>query len=373
MLNGKARWMGLGPYPTFGLAEARARALDARQLRHDGVDPINQRRKTREQSRLDAARLTTFKACAEFFLADHRTKWKSAKHAAQWPSTLKEYAYPVIGGLPVQEIDTALVLKVLRPIWSTKTETASRLRGRIESVLDYATASGWRAGENPARWRRHLDRLLPSPAKVREVEHHPALPYTAIGEFAAKLHEQDGVAARALEFTILCAARTGETLGARWREIDFAEKMWTVPRERMKVKRPHKVPLSDRAILILQKMKPMDGEPTPDDFLFPGSKPSKPLSNMALLMLLRRMKRDDLTVHGFRSTFATWAAERTNFPREVRELALAHSVGNDTEAAYTRTDLATKRRRLMSAWAEFCATAPKQHLQHNIVRLRQAG
>src|SRR6185437_12322580 len=249
----------------------------------------------------------------------------------------------------VQAIDTTLIMKVIEPIWAQKPETANRLRGRIESVLDWATARGYRQGENPARWRGHLDKLLPSRAKVRKIKHHRALPYAELPAFLAALRAQDGVAARALEFTILTAARTGETIGARRSEINMREKLWTVPAERMKAGKEHRVPLSNRALELIATEGIAD-----DDFLFPGSRAGQPLSNMAMLMLLQRMGRDDLTVHGFRSTFRDWASERTNFPSEVVEMALAQSSDDKTEAAYRRGDLFDKRRRLMDAWASFC-------------------
>ena len=361
MLNGRPRWMGMGPLHTIGLAEARARAAECRRQRHDGIDPIDARRAERQQARLDAARTITFKECAERYIAAHKAGWRNEKHAAQWEATLATYAEPVMGKLSVQAIDTGLVLKVLEPIWTAKPETASRLRGRIEAVLDWAKVRGYRGGENPARWRGHMDKLLPARAKVRRVEHHAALPYAELPDFLTTLREQDGVAARALEFTILTAARTGETIGARWSEFDIAGRVWTIAGTRMKVGKEHRVPLSERAFEILAEMKPTnDVEKIGEKFVFSGGKAGKPLSNMAFLMLLRRMKRGDLTTHGFRSSFCDWAAERTNFPGEVVEMALSHAVGDKVEAAYRRSDLFEKRRRLMDAWAEFCAEAPAE-------------
>jgi len=244
------------------------------------------------------------------------------------------------------------VLKAVEPIWTTKPETAGRVRGRIESILDWATSRGYRTGENPARWRGHLENLLPKRSKVRRIEHHAALPYAEIGAFITELRQQEGVAARALEFAILTAARTGEVNGAQWGEINRAERLWTIPAERMKAGREHRVPLSDAALAIIDEMAAVRS----GEFVFPGGKARRPLSNMAFLMLLRRMKRDDLTAHGFRSSFADWAAERTAFPAEVREMALAHSVGDKVEAAYRRGDLFQKRRQLADAWAKFCIT-----------------
>jgi integrase len=358
MLDRRPRWMGLGPLKLYGLAEARAKALDARRKRHEGIDPIDARRVERARKQLDAAKAITFKQCAEAYINAHRAGWRNDKHAAQWPATLEKYAYPVLGALPVQAVDTGLVLKVLEPIWTEKPETASRLRGRIESTLDFAKVRGYRDGENPARWRGHLAKLLPARSKVREVEHHAALPYAELPAFLVSLREQEGIAARALEFLILTATRTGEVIGARWNEIDLLGKTWTVPAERMKAHREQRVPLSTRTLAILQDMHGLRSGDDPKAFVFPGAKSGKPLSNMAFLMLLRRMGRGDLTAHGFRSTFRDWAAERTNFPSEVAEMALAHVVGNKVEAAYRRGDLFEKRRRLMGAWADFLSKAP---------------
>jgi integrase len=370
MINRKPRWMGLGPLSLYGLADARARALDARRQRHDGIDPIAARRNERARQRLEAARAITFKQCAESYIAAHRAGWRNEKHAAQWPATLAAYAYPTIGALPAQAIDTPLVLKVLEPIWAIKPETASRLRGRLESVLDFAKVCGYRNGENPARWRGHLDKLLPTRSKVREIEHHAALPYAELATFLAELRKQDGTAPRALEFLILTAARTGEVIGARWREIDLLDKVWTVPAARMKARREHRVPLSSRAIAILTEAQ---ADRAADDaaFVFGGRRRGMPLSNMAFLMLLRRMEYDDLTAHGFRATFKTWASERTSFQSEIIETALAHVVGSKVEQAYQRGDLFEKRRRLMNQWAAFCGAVPTEKLQANVTAIRK--
>jgi integrase len=360
MLNGRPRWMGVGPLHTIGLAEARNRAAGFRLQRHDGIDPIERRRAERQGARLDAAKAVTLKECAATYTASHRPGWRNPKHAAQWEATLATYAEPVMGGLSVQAIDTALVLKVLEPIWTVKPETAGRVRGRIESILDWAKARGYRAGENPARWRGHLDKLLPSRSKVQRVEHHAALPYAELPRFLVSLREQEGIAARALELAILTAARTGEVIGAQWGEMDLLGKTWTLPAVRMKAGREHRVPLSGPALAILQEMQAH--RHADDAFVFPGARPGRPLSNMAFLMLLRRMGRADLTAHGFRSSFRNWAAERTNFPAEVAEMALAHTVSDKTVAAYNRSDLFERRRRLMAAWATFC-TALEQKAQ----------
>lgn len=337
--NGRVHDMGLGTYPDFSLAEARERAMAQRKLRVDGHDPIAARQASR-------AKALSFRECAEAYIRAHEPSWRNPKHAAQWPATLGTYVYPAFGDLPVQAVDVGLVMKAVEPIWTTKPETASRVRGRIESVLDWATARGFRTGENPARWRGHLENLLPARSKVRRVEHHAALPYLEIGAFMVELRQREGMAARALEFAILTAARTGEAIGARWSEIDLDKALWTIPGERMKAGREHRVPLSAPALAILAAL-PREGE-----FVFGGE---RPLSQMALLMTLRRMKRTDLTAHGFRSTFRDWAAERTGFPAEVAEMALAHVVGDKVEAAYRRGDLFEKRRQLAEAWAKFCA------------------
>jgi len=350
-LAGRPRWMGLGSVEDITLAEARERARDARGARLAGVDPIDARRASVAAGRASVGR--TFHAVAEEYIESHRAGWRNPKHAAQWPATLKAYAYPAFGGVSVAAVDTGMVTQVLKPLWSTKTETATRLRGRIEAVIDYALAHGWRTAPNPARWRGHLDAILPTPGKVRRVRHHAALPYRELPQFITALGEQPGVGARALAFAILTAGRTGEVLGARWREFNMAERLWTIPGERMKAGRAHRVPLSDAALALLG----MPGKP--DAFVFPGRKPGAPLSNMTLLVTLRRMGRPDLTTHGFRSTFSDWCAERTAFPSEVRKMALAHAVADKVEAAYRRGDLFRKRHQLMEAWAKFCATRPR--------------
>jgi integrase len=347
----RERWMGLGAYPDVSLKEARNAAEDARRLRRQNVDPIDDKYAKRAAQAVRKAKETTFAEAAENYVRSQSAGWRNAKHAAQWPSTLKRYAFPIIGRLPVQAIDTDLVLKVLEPIWTTKPETANRLRGRIEAVLDSAKVRGLRGGENPARWRGHLDKSLPKRSKVRRVEHHAALPFDALPEFMTRLGGQDGTAARALAFTILTAARTGEVIGAKWDEIDFAARVWTIPADRMKAGKEHRAPLATAAIAILEQAAAR----RENDFVFPGGR-GRGLSNMAFLALLRRMKRDDLTTHGFRSTFRDWAAERTGVPREVAEQALAHALSDKVEAAYRRSDLFEKRRKLMESWARFCST-----------------
>jgi integrase len=296
---GRLRELGLGAAHTFTLAEARKRATEQRKLRADGIDPIEHRHAQRSKAKLDAAKAMTFRQCAQAYMDAHRKAWKNDKHAAQWPASLTTYAYPVFGDLPVASIDVALVTKALEPIWQSKTETASRLRGRIETVLDWATARGYRHGDNPARWRGHLDKLLPARAKVQRVEHHAALPYAEIGAFMAQLREQEGMSALALQFLILTATRTSEVLNATWAEINLDSAVWTIPADRMKARREHRVPLSKPTIALLRQLSAH----RIGDFIFPSAKPSRPLSNMAMLKLLERMGRADLTVHGFRSTF----------------------------------------------------------------------
>lgn len=347
----KLRSLGLGPCHTVTLSEARKRAKQARLLLLDGIDPIDAKHASRDQQRLESARVMTFDQCATAYIDAKRHGWKNAKHAEQWTNTIATYASPIIGKLPVADVDTALVMKVLQTIWTTKTETATRLRSRIESILGWATVSKYRTGDNPARWRGHLDNLLAKRSKVKKVEHHPALPYAEMGAFMDDLRKQSGMGALALEFTILTAARTGEVIGARWDEFDLPSKTWTIPPERMKAEKEHNAPLCARAIEILKELQPLGGE-----FVFPGLKPKKPLSNTAMLALLKRMERGDLTVHGFRSTFRDWAAERTAYPHEMAEMALAHAVNNKTEAAYRRGDLFKKRIRMMQDWQKHCDT-----------------
>ncbi len=366
-LGGRTRDMGLGAYPDISLAAARDLAEKFRVQVKEGIDPIERRRDDLASQRVATAKNLTFDECARAYVEDHEVAWRNAKHRAQWTSTLSRYASPVFGKLPVAAIDTGLVMRALKPIWRKKTETASRLRGRIESVLDWARVHGYRTGENPARWKGNLDHLLPAKAKVRPVQHHPALPYSEIGAFMAELRDCPDSAARALEFTILTAARTNETLGATRGEIDMREKAWNVPAARMKAARDHRVPLSKRALAIVEATS--NPSRAKDVFIFEGRNPGRPLSNMAMLKLLERMGRSDLTVHGFRSTFRDWAAERTNFQNEVVEMALAHAVEDKTEAAYRRGDLFEKRRRLMDAWAEFCTTTASGA----VVPLRSAG
>lgn len=345
---GKLRDMGLGPVHTISLAEARELATECRKLRLQGIDPIAQRNAQRATQKAAEAKAMTFVECAERYMASHEGAWSNATHRKQWVGTLRSYVYPVIGAHAVAAIGTAAVMKVLEPIWMTRTETASRVRGRIEAVLDWAKARGYRDGDNPARWRGHLDHLLPARAKVQKTKHLPALPYNEIGAFMAKLRDEDSIPARALEFVALTAARLGEVLGATWDEIDLARRVWTVPASRMKAGKEHRVPLSDAAAQVLETMQTMrQGE-----LVFPGGN-DRQITRLAVLRVVKRLA-GDVTTHGLRSTFRDWAAEQTAFPSELAEMALAHSVGNAVEAAYRRSDLFEKRRKLMDAWAEFC-------------------
>ena len=353
MLNKRAREMGLGGVTTFSLAEARERARAARQLLADGFDPIEARREDALQRRMADASIITFDKAAEAYIDAHAAGWRNDKHRQQWENTLATYASPIIGELPVSRVDTAQVLRVLQPIWTAKPETASRLRGRIESVLDWARVQGYREGENPARWKGHLDMTLPARAKVAKVVHHPALPWREIGPFMQELRGMPGAAALAVEFIILTACRTSEAINAQWREFDLSAKVWTIPADRMKAGKEHAIPLSDRAIGILRALR----DQSEGEFVFPGPK-GGPLSNMAGLQLLKRMNRADLTVHGFRSTFRDWAGESTAHPREVIEHALAHQLKDKAEAAYQRGTLFEKRRALMADWAAYCGTVP---------------
>jgi integrase len=368
-LHGRARWMGLGPYPLISLADARARATDARRLLVDKLDPITAREEKHTQRKLQAAKRVTFAECGARYIAAHEKEWRNAKHRAQWESTLKTYAYPVIGSLPVAAVDTALVQKVLTPIWNEKPETAKRLRGRIEAVLDYATVAEYRTGPNPARWRGHLSHMLAKPTAIRPVEHHAALPYAKLAVFMTELRKQDGIGARALEFSILTVGRTSEALGARWSEIDLREKLWTIPGGRMKAGKEHVVPLSPRAVEILEALKAECRDHA--GFVFPGRDGRKQLSNMAFLMLLRRIGRADLTAHGFRSTFRDWAGDRTSFDTQTIEFALAHGISDKTEAAYRRGTAIEKRRQLMTHWADYCAS-PATADTAKVVPIREA-
>lgn len=357
-LDGRRHDMGLGATFTIGLAEAREHARKLRQQILAGIDPLAARNEEKEARRAAAqaaravqARAQTFRQCAEKYLAVHGDKWKNPKHRAQWSATLETYAYPIIGDLNVGDIDEAHLVRVLQPIWKKVPETARRVRGRIEAVLGYATVSKFRTGDNPARWHNHLSTLLGGTQKA--VEHHAALPFIETPAFMAELRERESMSARALEFLILTAARTGEVIGARWSEFDLKARTWTVPKERMKAKAEHRVPLSPRAVAILEGLE-RRGE-----YVFGTAITGRPLSNMALLELLRGMRANQ-TVHGFRSAFRDWCAERTNFPREVCEKALAHAIPDKVEAAYRRGELFEKRRRLMLEWEKYLSRPAAQ-------------
>jgi integrase len=357
--------MGLGPLHTVNLKEARERARRARQRLLDGTDPLDARKAERAAQALEAARSLAFEEAAQQYFEAHEKKWRNAKHRAQFLSSLRAYAFPKIGRLPVADIDLGLVLKVIEPIWRDKTETANRVRGRIESVLDWAAVRGYRTGENPARWRGHLEHVLPARGRIARPNHHPAMPYADLPAFMLALTQREGVAARALEFAILTAARTGEVIGATWDEIDLAAKVWIIPARRMKGGREHRVPLSDRALQILKSLPHEEG----NNHVFIGLRGYR-LSNTAMAALLKRMGRDNTTVHGFRSTFRDWAAERTNYPNHVVEMALAHVIDNRVEAAYRRGDLFEKRRRLMAEWSRYCLSTPATVTADHVVAMR---
>jgi integrase len=343
-LDGKRHDMGLGRLRDFGLAEARERARALRQQLHHRIDPLDAKREQKREllaKKAAQAKVITFRECAEGCIAAHADEWTNAKHRWQWRATLEQHAYPVIGDLAVADVETAHIVKTLEPIWRRIPETASRLRARIEKVLGWATVRGYRSGDNPARWRGHLAELLPARRKIQQVKHLAALPYAELPAFMSELRSRDSTTARALEFTALTAARTGDVIGARWTEIDFKTKIWTIPAARMKSRREHRVPLSDRAVAILKALSQHGAH------VFT-------LKDRAMLDLMDRL-RPGYVPHGLRSTFRDWAAETTGYPNHVVEMALAHSIGNAVEKAYRRGDLFEKRRKLMAAWSDFCA------------------
>jgi len=351
-IDGKRREMGLGSFPDVELAEARSKASVCRKYVSGGIDPI-EARKTQPQI------VPTFTSCAARFIRAHRRGWRNAKHARQWIRTLKTYARPVIGNVPVDAVSTQDILEILSPIWTTKTETAKRVQGRIENVLDFAAAHKYRDTLNPARWRGHLDMLLPKPSRLKTVKHHPAMPYTDVPAFMTALLQNGSVSALALRLLILTATRTSEVLHSQWSEIDLENAIWTIPGARTKTRREHRVPLSGAILADLQALPRIEGNP----HLFPGSRHGRPLSNMALLQLMRGMgygvngSRGDYVPHGFRSSFRDWSGEVSSFPRDVAEMALAHAIESKVEAAYRRGDLFEKRRKMMAAWAGFLDTA----------------
>lgn len=354
-VGAKRRHMGLGGFPDVPLAQAKEKARAARDSISQGIDPIEQRQAALSQLRAKPITEKTFKQAAEAYIDAHEDSWKNPKHRAQWRSTLETYAYPVMGALSVREVEQEHVLLALEPIWKTKTETASRLRGRIESVLDWATVRKLRTGENPARWKGHLDKLLPAPSKIQKVEHHRALPVSAMPAFMRNLRQREGLAARALEFVILCASRSGEVRGAPWSEIDLDQKVWTIPAERMKANREHRVPLSSQAVELLNQLPRIKPPAGGVDLIFPAPRGGA-LSDMALTALMRRMKVDAVP-HGFRSSFRDWVGECTHYPRDLAETALAHTLESKVEAAYRRGDALDKRRPMMEDWAIYLASA----------------
>lgn len=356
MGNGKRREMGLGAYPALTLSKARAKAVELREAVEAGRDPIAEKQRAPEK---------TFGECATEYIALNKGSWSNEKHVQQWENTLKDYC-AAIWDKPVSLVTSDDIHKLLLPIWTQKPETASRLRGRIERVMAYAIAHSLRVGANPALWRGNLKERLPARPGKRDKRHHPALPYADVPEFMAELAHRPGMAARALELTILNALRSNEVLGANWDEFDLNAAIWTIPAERMKARVEHVVPLSDKALAIVKSLAEVKTGP----LVFPSlKKPDRPLSNMVMLMLLRRMKRDDITAHGFRSSFRDWCGDCTTFPREVAEAALSHKVGNEVEQAYRRSSALAKRAKLMQAWASYCFTPAKRAEKGNVVAL----
>ena len=354
--TGKVRQMGLGGLDALGLAEARDRAAECRRVLAAGRDPLAEREAAKQAEAVAASGVTSFQRAAEAYIAAHSAGWRNPKHRQQWQNTLTSYVYPRFGSMPVADVGTDDVLGVLGPIWTAAPETAARVRGRIETILDYATVRGWRSkGFNPATWKGHLSHTLASRAKVAPVKHHAALDWRETPSFMAQLVTKEGMGALAVRFAILTAARSGEVRGALWREIDLDAALWTVSASRMKAGREHRVPLSDAAVAVLRHVAPLSGDH--GGLIFPGLKPGVPLSDMSLTAVLRRMDRKDVTVHGFRSTFRDWASEATAHPPHAVEMALAHAIGDAVEAAYRRGDLFAKRRALMADWATFCAGA----------------
>ena len=351
MRHGVDSWLGLGAYPEVSLAEARELAATHRKALRAGIDIATEKKTRAATVKEDRANAKTFNWCTDQFITSNKSKWKNPKSEQQWRNTLETYAGPIIGELDVSKIDTSHIMKILEPIWHSKAETASRLRGRIENVLDWATVSKHRTGENPARLKGHIDKLLPERNKAAGVVHHAALPYAEMNSFMPLLRQREGIAARACEYAILTAARSGEVRGATWAEIDLATGLWTIPGGRMKAGKEHRVPLSREALQVLEAMKPLS---VSEGLIFPGAKEGKALSDMSLTAVLKRMDRGDLTMHGFRSTFRDWSAETTTHPSEMAEMALAHTVSDKVEAAYRRGDMVEKRRAMMQDWANYC-------------------
>lgn len=365
-LHGRTRWMGLGSARDVPLDKAREKAKAARLQLSEKTDPLEARRAERAEEAAKKLGTVTFAEAAQAFHDQNKAGWKNQKHAAQVIQTLKTYAFPALGRLPVQVISTPQVLQVLRSIWTTKPETAMRVRGRIEAVLAWSQVNGYRSGDNPARWTNHLDKALPKRSAVAKVQHHAALDYRAIPPFMTALKQREGMAAKALAFTVLTAARTGEVIGATWNEFDLDEKVWTVPASRMKAGAEHRVPLSDAVIDLLRRLPRDDA----NGHVFIGGRQAA-LSNMAMSQLLKRMGHGDITTHGMRSAFRTWAAERTNFPHEVAEAALAHTVSDKVVRAYRRGDFFARRRALMEAWSRFASSPPATNGNGEVVALRE--
>jgi len=352
-INGKRREMGLGSFPDIGLADAREKSTQYRKQVKDGIDPI--------ENRLIEAEVTpTFTTCAARYIRAHRRGWKNYKHSRQWVSTIKTYVRPVIGKKQVDTIVTDDILKILSPIWNTKTETAKRIQGRIENILDYAAAHNYRDSQNPAQWRGHLNKLLPKPSRVKTVTHHPAMPYEEVADFMEQLSKKDSISAMALRVLILTATRTSEALLATWSEIDQESAIWVIPAERMKARREHRIPLSNMVMDIIKALPRSD-----NPYLFPGTRYGKPLSNMAMLQLMRGLgygvngEHGGYVPHGFRSSFRDWSGEVSHFPRDVAEMALAHAIENKVEAAYRRGDLFDKRRLMMNEWSDYITSEKK--------------
>jgi integrase len=360
-VGGRETWLGLGGYPAVSLADARQKALEARRIRADGLDPLAEKRAERAAQRQEPAKIPTFSECAVEYIKSQEAVWRGAKYARQWRTTLKMHAFPIIGPLPVSKIDTGLVMQVLSPIWHRIRETAVQVRGRLELILDWARVHGYRSGENPAAWRGHLRHVLPPRSKVRPVVHHPALPYQELSAFMVRLRERQATAARCLEFVILTACRTNEALQARWNEVDLDTRVWTIPAKRMKAGKEHRVPLSSAAIAVLAGMQ--RGERAA--YIFEGAQ-----SPRVLRRLLQRMRRVDITVHGFRSSFRDWCSEHANFPAEVAEKALGHATKDKVVSAYQRSDMLERRRSLMTAWAQYLEREPTSS---EVIPLRSAS
>jgi integrase len=362
-LNGKQRYMGLGPYPDVGLSEARELAADHRKLVKQGTDPLTARDK---ETKKEAAPIT-FTTCAARYIQSHRRSWRNAKHARQWVSTMKTYARPVIGNLPIEEITTQDVLKILAPIWTVKNETAKRVQGRIENILDYAAAHGYRDSVNPARWRGHLDKLLAKPSRVQKVSHHPAMPYDEVADFMAAVNGYNSMSSKALQLLILTATRTSEVLNSEWHELDLNNATWTIPADRMKANREHRVPLPTQAVELLSNLPRVKA----NTYIFAGMKQGRPLSNMSLLQFMRGIgygpsgKQGNYVPHGFRSSFRDWTGEVTSYPRDVAEMALAHTIENKVEAAYRCGDLCVKRKAAKQELAEYVLPVKSQNLYLN--------